>query len=239
MSKMAYRKLDPKILEFLHKKTGKTKPTIRNDISRLRRDFSGTPINSVAHIYARQNDTSVLQKLTPEEKDKVPNVDIPKPRKISAKSNQNGQKITKIIRFSSSNKFIKGHIDETNRAYSSKCYTATYILIRKILENLIIDIIRKKFPPSQKKENLEMYYDLNQKRTKDFSAILKNLDKKSSSFAPDDVLVKRIVEICKEFKDDANDKTHSWYHLVSKKKELDDKNPQYILDLIEQLSKNV
>ena len=64
-------------------------------------------------------------------------------------------------------------------------------------------------------------------------------DKESSKFAPDDVLVKRIVKLCKEFKDDANDKTHSWYHLVSKKKELDDKDPQYILDLIEQLGKNV
>jgi len=236
---MAGRNLNPRILEFLKKKTGKATQTIKNDISKLRSDFPGTPINSVAHIYARQNDTSVLAKLTNEEKEKVPNVEIPKPRKIRAKSNQKGQTIKKIIRFSSSNKFIKGHIDETNRAYSSKCYTATYILIRKILENLIIDIIRKKFPPNKKKENLEMYYDLHQKRTKDFSAILKNLDAKSSSFAPDDALVKRIVKLCKEFKDDANDKTHSWYHLVNKKKELDDKNPQYILDLIEQLSKNV
>ncbi len=236
---MAYRKLDDKILKFLKKKTGKTIPTIRNDISKLRRDFSGAPINSVAHIYARQHDTSVLAKLTLEEKEKVPNVEIPKPRKIKTKTNQKKGKLTQIIKFPSSNKFIKGHIDETNRAYSSKCYTAAYILIRKILENLIIDIIRQKFPPKKKKENLEMYYDLNQKRSKDFSAILKNFEKESSKFAPDDVLIKRIVKLCKEFKDDANDKTHSWYHLVSKKKELDDKDPQYILDLIEQLGKNV
>jgi len=86
---------------------------------------------------------------------------------------------------------------------------------------------------------LEIYYDVDQRRTKDFSVILKNFNKKSFSFAPDDTLVKRIVTLCKEFKDDANDKTHSWYHLVSKKKELDDKNPQYILDLIEQLGKNL
>ena len=236
---MASRNLNPKIIEVLRKKTGKAKQTIKNDISKLRSDFPGAPINSVAHIYARQNDTSVLAKLTTEEKEKVPNVEIPKPRKIRVKSNQKNQKLSKIIKFSSSNKFIRGHIEETNRAYSSKCYTATYILIRKILENLLIDIIRQKFPPGKKKENLEMYYDLNQKRTKDFSAILKIFEKNASKFAPDDSLVKRIVKLCREFKDDANDKTHSWYHLVSKKKELDDKNPQYILDLIEQLGKNV
>ena len=76
-----------------------------------------------------------------------------------------------------------------------------------------------------KKENLEMYYDLARRRTKDFSVILTNLSQKSFNFAPDDVLVIRIVTLCGEFKDDANDKTHSWYHLVTKKKELDDKNP--------------
>ena len=236
---MTYRQLDSKILEFLKKKTGRATKTLRNDISKLRSDFPGVPINSVAHIYARQNETSVLAKLTKEEKEKVPNVEIPKPRKIIVKSNQKKQKTIQYIRFQSSNKFINGHIDETNRAYSCKCYTAAYILIRKILENLITDIIRQKFPPNKKKENLEMYYDIDQRRTKDFSIILKNFNKKSFSFAPDDVLVTRIVTLCKKFKDDANDKTHSWYHLVSKKKELDDKNPQYILDLIEQLEKNL
>ena len=68
--------------------------------------------------------------------------------------------------------------------------------------------------------------------------ILKNFEKESSKFVPDDELVKRIVKLCK-FKNESNDKTQSWYHLVSNKKELDDKNPQYILDLIEQSSKNV
>jgi len=233
------RKLNPKILEFLKKKTGKATQTIKNDISKLRSAFPSAPINSVAHIYARQNKTSVLAKLTSEEKEKVPNVDIPKPRNVRSRPTNKKQKIIQYVRFPSSNKFIKGHLDEVNRAYSCKCYTAAYILTRKILENLISDIIRQKFPPNKKKENLEMYYDIDQRRTKDFSVILKNFGEKSFSFAPDDVLVKRIVKLSKEFKDDANDKTHSWYHLVVKKKELDDKNPQYILDLIEQLAKNL
>ena len=81
-------------------------------------------------------------------------------------------------------------------------------------------------------------HEINQSRTKDLSGILKNFEKESSKFASDDELVKRIVKLCK-FKNDSNDKTHSWNHLISNKKELDDKNPQYILDLIEQLSKNV
>jgi len=81
---MAGRNLNPKILEYLKKKTGKATQTIKNDISKLRSDFPRAPINSVAHIYARQNEFSVLSKLTAEEKEKVPDVEIPKPRKITS-----------------------------------------------------------------------------------------------------------------------------------------------------------
>lgn len=52
------------------------------------------------------------------------------------------------------------------------------ILIRKLLENLIIDILRKKYGTC----DLQLYYDSSRGRFHDFSVLLKNLDSKKEEF---------------------------------------------------------
>ena len=42
-----------------------------------------------------------------------------------------------------------------------------------------------------------------------------------------------------QFKDDANDKAHSWYHIVKSRKELDDTNFQDIIEMIVRLEKSI
>lgn len=237
---MVERKLDKEILSILVRKTGRAEKTIRNDISSLRGKFGSLPINTVAQIYALQNGGSIRGKLTKEEKKSLPNLDIVKPMKIVQK-NPKGKKaknIVKFINYETTDRFIKAHIIEVNKAYTFSCYTAAFILCRKILENLLTDIIKKKFPQN-KKENIELYFDISKGRTKDFSDIITNLRKHSKEFGPDKNLVERILNRANQFKDDANNKTHSWYHVVRIRKELDDTHVQDIIDMIVTLEKNM
>jgi len=90
------------------------------------------------------------------------------------------RKIIRLIDYETENHFIKGHIDELNLAYTSACYTSVFILARKIIENLIIDILRKKYPESIR-ENKDLYFDTARAHLKDFEVILKNLNSKKTS----------------------------------------------------------
>ena len=103
--------------------------------------------------------------------------------------------INKFINYETSRRFVKGHIDEFNRAYSNGCYTSAFILARKIVENLIIDILRDKFP-----ENEELYYDDKHKRFKDFSKIINNLRDKKDFFRITNKAVERLCDFSEKLK---------------------------------------
>ncbi|SES85365.1 hypothetical protein SAMN04488587_1280 [Methanococcoides vulcani] len=74
--------------------------------------------------------------------------------------------------------FYKKLIDEINFQYSSKHPMSLSILIRKLFENLIIDILRKKYGTQE----MEEYYNIVKRRFHDFSLLLKNLDLNKSDF---------------------------------------------------------
>lgn len=149
------------------------------------------------------------------------------------------KEIAPLIKYKTDDPFRKGHIDEINRAYTYECYTCVFILCRKVIENMIIDILRKKFPP-KKKENKKLYFDIDKGRFKDFSIILDNFYKKRNEFDLDNKkIVKRIVDLAKSFKKEADDKTHSWFHLVRKRREIDDIDIQGIIDLIKRLEEKL
>ena len=166
-------------------------------------------------------------------------------RQVKIVSGGNGKKtssaivkIIEIVKYDTADHFIKGHIDELNRAYTFKCYTAVFILARKIVENLIIDILKKKFP-ERVKANKELYFDINQKRLRDFDDILKNLRGKKNDFGSENKAVERLCDLASKLKENANNKTHSRYHLVEKKKEIDDLNLNAVFELIKKLEQVV
>jgi len=234
------RNLNPKILEFLSKKTSKAKATIRKNISLLRSKYPSCTLNAVAHIYAMQQGTTVLQKLDEEDRESLPNLDIKKKKiVVEERKLHKKEKIIQLIKYDTDDYFIMGHIHEINRAYTKECYTAANILARKVIENLIIDILREKFPPTSR-INKELYYDTNKGRFKDFSVILDNLYKKRNEFGIDGKkIIERLHSKAKKIKQDANDKTHSWFYLVERKKEIDDLEFQVIIELIKKLKDSI
>lgn len=173
-----------------------------------------------------QRGKTVWQKLSSEDKSLMPNVDIAKIKIVlpSKASKKKAKLVKTIIKYDTNDYFKQGHIDEINRAYTNNCYTSVFILSRKVIENLIIEILTKKFPPTTR-ENKALYYDIAQKRFKDFSVILKNLFDKRHEFDPKHVkTIEALYKQALKFKDEANDATHSWYHLVEKERDIDDWN---------------
>lgn len=232
------RNLSPEILEKLIKTTKRAEATIRKDIALLGKKYGKLTPNARAQIYALQNGTSILQKLTRDEKNSLPNLEIEKPQKIKEISRKPSErKYIEFIKYETVDPFIKYHIIETNKTYTHGCYTATFILCRKILENLITGIIIKKFPKEQR--TTEMYYDTKGNRKRDFSEIISNLKRRINEFGTDKGLIDRILNRAEKFKDNANAKTHSWYHIVKSKSEIDDTHVQDIIAMISKLEKNI
>ena len=222
-------RLKPEILSLLEKKTGNTKGTIRVQLSLLKRKFKGLTLNAAGQIYAEQNNTSILTKLTEDDKASLASMQlsmVPK-REVRIPSKKANKTFQTFFSYSTTDKFEIEHIEEINKAYNAGCYTATYILCRKVIENLIIGLLKKKFP-----KNINLYFDTNRGRFRDFSEVLKNLSLNKKSFDPTiHKAIDRLASKASVFRDEANNKTHSLFHIATKK-ELSDADVSSILALI-------
>lgn len=226
---MSKQNLNPKILIRLKKRfPEKTDNAIWVKLSKLSRKNNVT-LNAAAEIWGKKDNFSVWGLLGEKDRDSLKDKNF-QIIKIKTKD-KSKKKIMTFVDYDTSNKFLQKHLEEINRCYTYSCYTAAFILIRKVIENLIVEIINKKFPNTSDKY---LYLDLGRGRIHDLSKLIANLRKKSTSFSADEKkLIQRILFLSDDFKNDANDKTHSLYH-ISGKTELENKNPQQILDLIQE-----
>jgi hypothetical protein len=222
-------RLSPEVLDFLHKRLEKSVTTVRSDISRLKRGYPQATLNAIAQIYAEQHGESVRRLINKEDKLTIPHVKIePAPSLKSKKRITPSERLKEIIRFDTADHFLKKHIAEINRAYTKHCYTCVFVLTRKVLENLIIGILKAKYPIDR-----QLYFDIPRARNQDFSVVLDNLFKKRNDFDYDrKEAIERLHQKLKPFKNDANDKVHSLYHIVEAPKEIDDWNLDTITALI-------
>jgi hypothetical protein len=103
--------------------------------------------------------------------------------------------------------FYRNLNQEINKCYKMGAYTSSFILSRKLIENLIIDILRKKFP--QNKENLDIYYRPKDGRFHDLAILLKNLEDKKGEFGIDEESINEFFRLIKPFRTTANSNAHS------------------------------
>lgn len=227
-------KLDPRILKKLEEKLkGKVAvDSIRPLISKERRDNPSLTINAAAEVLAKKHNESVQRYL--DDKDRESLKTAPIVVKILSSKPRREKETVVIARYVTNDKWFSAHLDEINRTYTHGCYTATFILCRKVLENLIIHHILKKKYPDRTRQHREKYFDFSKNRYLDFEKIITNFRNSSNDFLPEKDLAERICDFAEGFKEKANDMTHSLYH-VATKKEIDEKNFQQILDLIAKL----
>ena len=106
------------------------------------------------------------------------------------------------------NEFYKELIKEINNAYSNQLYTSTYMCLRKLFENLIIELLRKKFGAGPNALNL--YYWADKGRFADFSVLIENLENEVAEYhAYTTSFDQTFFDFLKKFKDAANANTHS------------------------------
>jgi hypothetical protein len=230
--------LDPRIFAKLEKKLkGKVAiDSIRPLISKVRRDNPSLTLNAAAEVFAKKHGESVHRYLNEKDRDSLKTEPIIV--KIPSSKPRPGKEIIVIARYDTNDKWLKAHLDEINKTYTHGCYTATFILCRKVLENLIIHhILRRKYP-DRSRQHREKYLDFSKNRYLDFEKILTNFRNSSTDFLPEKNLAERICELAEGFKEKANDMTHSLYHIATRK-EIDEKNFQQILDLVATLEKTL
>lgn len=102
--------------------------------------------------------------------------------------------------------FYEKLINEINQLHGAGLPFSLSILIRKLLENLIIDILRKRYGRQQ----VSLYYDTSRRRFHDFSILLQNLDSHKADFhyiAPN--LDSSIIRSINQYRETGNSAAHS------------------------------
>ena len=100
--------------------------------------------------------------------------------------------------------------DEINKAYKENLPMAVLVLSRKLIENLVIDLVRTKFG-----KELDKFYDKNNKRFLDFSVLIRNLSAEKAAFQPYEKDLDKLIPKLHKFKDKANSTAHSIIDITS------------------------
>jgi hypothetical protein len=102
--------------------------------------------------------------------------------------------------------FYRKLIDEINHLYKHGLALSLSVLIRKLLENLLIDILRKRYGTSE----LALYYDTSKRRFFDFSILLKNFESRQTDFQHITTnLDNRIIGEINSYRETGNSGAHS------------------------------
>ena len=237
--KMRKTELDPRIVEWLKERLrGKiSEKTIRPAISKIARKDALT-LNEAAAKFAQRHDETLPRRFTKiQTRDKIQIMTETTRRQPSSRTRRE-RTIIQFAKYETSDRFLKKQLNEINKTYTYGCYTATFILCRKVLENLIVHHILKKKYPTKSQQHREKYYDPLRGRLLDFAVLLSNLRDSASDFNSEKPLVERICQLSDGFKETANDMTHSRYH-IARRNELDEKGYQEILDQIAELEKSI
>ena len=102
--------------------------------------------------------------------------------------------------------FYPDLVDDINRCYSLAIYDATLILTRKLLENLLIDILREQYG----KQEINLYYLPENKRFQNFSTLINSFEDNLDDFQHlSGGLDGNFINELDAFRQDANSGAHS------------------------------
>ena len=108
-----------------------------------------------------------------------------------------------LVNYNFNDKYYKNLIFQINLTWKFGLFTSTFILCRKLIENLTIELLRKKFP-----SETDLYFNNREKRFHDFFILLTNLNNKKSLFSPDINEIDKIIQMAQPFRKAANNVTH-------------------------------
>lgn len=102
--------------------------------------------------------------------------------------------------------FYRELIEQINACYQFGCYPAAQILVRKLLENSLIDILRKRYSMT----NVNLFYDTSKGRFLDFSILLDNVSQNLKDFTHvKDSFNENLIERINNYRDQGNSSAHN------------------------------
>lgn len=119
-------------------------------------------------------------------------------------------------------------INEINGTYKNHFFTSMYILIRKLLENLLYDCLKKYYGTQHK----EMFFNQAENRHHGFGNLRKNFSKliNEADFIENvDKIDQKIIDLLKEFKDSGDINAHSLFNFPHQRFVEDKKDEIFIL----------
>ncbi len=128
-------------------------------------------------------------------------------------------------------------LDEINKVYHTDALLSVQILVRKFFENLIIDILRKKYSARE----IELYYDTSKGHFLDFSALLKNLDVKIGDFVGiTPVFNSNFIKKINQYREHGNSAAHTLEIQIEKQAiDADAKNLEYLINILIKVLSNI
>jgi hypothetical protein len=101
--------------------------------------------------------------------------------------------------------FYRQLIDLINECYSKEIYPAVPIFCRKLLESLIIDILKKKYG----QKNIDIFYNKSYRQYKSFNSLLKELEDNIDDFKIDMPSIdKKFISSISKFREKGNTEAH-------------------------------
>lgn len=94
--------------------------------------------------------------------------------------------------------------DEVNWSFDSRAYTATIVLLRKLIENLIVDLLRTRFGL----DRVDLFFIKSQRRFRNLSELIETLRNKIKEFEPYG-LEEKHLRILEQMREEGNTKAHS------------------------------
>jgi hypothetical protein len=101
--------------------------------------------------------------------------------------------------------FYKVLAQNINLAYKYGLYTAALVLIRKMLENLLIDILRKKYGM----KNIDLFFDRQHGRFKMFNELIRIFEEKLQDFRYIEPRIEEVLAELKNMREECNAAAHS------------------------------
>jgi len=123
---------------------------------------------------------------------------------------------------------------EINACYSTKLFNSCLLLSRKMIENLIYNLLGITFP-----RDGELRWNTSKNRPHDFAVLIDQLEQKINQFsAEEQSFIEKFLRLCKPFRRYANSKAHNIMEYIERKDEIDNmKIPEMIQILLNLIRK--
>lgn len=123
---------------------------------------------------------------------------------------------------------------EINACYSANLLNSCLVLSRKMIENLIYNLLGCKFH-----KDAALRWNTTKNRPQDFSVLIDNLENNKSDFNPEDKnYINKFMKLCKPFRRYANSKAHNIMEYVEDRKEISKMKIPEMVQIMLQLIEN-